>query len=146
MESEKITPTHFQYPVGDKQILHTKLDFVAKDEKTGECVLIELKTGMDHHRKAKHAIVLPHLETTPDTPLSRAMLQAGVGGMLYEAMCDTRQKTLTSMWNATSKLPTMHVKTKVAVIVVNNKSAKIHYQTPLWRRRIETIYNLINAS
>lgn len=148
LEKENMSLIHYQYPVGDKQKIHTKLDFVARDDRTGERVLIELKTGMDHHHKAKRSISLSNSEKMPDTPLSRAMLQAGIGGMLYEAMCDAQQKTLTSMWQTTSKLPIMHVKTRVAVIVVNNRSkkAKIHHHTAMWRHRIENLFSIINMS
>ncbi|MBE34543.1 MAG: hypothetical protein CMI16_03125 [Opitutaceae bacterium] len=170
LEQEQLVLTRSQHPVRDTVVgVHTKLDFVAKSDRTGETVVLELKTGMDKHTKTERDVVLSSTEQMPDTPLSRAMLQAGVGGMLYERTRPPDQTTLLRMWNpagtaaastagaggggggshegASPACGTLHVAVKVATIVVNSKhrGAKIHHQTPLWRRRTELLYRKIAA-
>ena len=145
LEREQLSLTHFQHPVTSDN-MHTKLDFIARSNKNGDTMVLELKTGMDQHTKTARAITLSDTEEMPDTPLSRAIMQAGIGGMLYERARPCDQSTLLSMWNHTQNTlgTTLRVRVKVATIVVNRKQgAKIHYQTPKWRQRTELLFQKI---
>ena len=148
LEREQLSLTHFQHPVADSN-MHTKLDFVAKSDKNGESVVLELKTGMDQHTKATRTITLSDTEEMPDTPLSRAIMQAGIGGMLYERTRPCDQSTLLSMWNhkQNTLTGTLHIGVKVATIVVNRRQGvKIHYQSPKWRHRTELLFKKIASA
>lgn len=148
LQQEQLVLTRFQHPVTDTTV-HTKLDFVAKHSESGAVVLLELKTGMDQYTKARRAIRLSETEDMPDTPLSRAMLQLGVGALLYERTLPEKQSTLLSLWHkcmsSAKKTSMLHLPTKSAVIVVNRRlrGAKMYHNTPLWRRRTQLVFSKI---